>query len=106
MNGLAPQITGTQSSDLETIDRGRRGRCYVVPRITKRMSPVVVKSLLEQSFSIKGARHFNTLPDEMRAREGLLEAFKRKLDLYPKMIPYSLYVPHYSLSVSSNSLAP
>ena len=90
---------------MRAIDRGRKGLCSVVSGINRR-SPAVVQSLLEQSLSIKGARLFNTLPNELREHEGSLEAFKRKLDLYLKTIPDRPYLPHYSLSVPSNSLAP
>ena len=85
-------------------DNPRRGRSCELQRPHSRAS-TRVKTLKENSFSIRGPKLFNTLPRNIRDSEELsLEQFKSKLDKFLQTIPDQPKLPHYHLRALSNSI--
>ena len=79
----------------------RRGRSCRLPTVNHR---VPTRLLLEHSFTVNGARVFNSLPKEIRGYDGPLNDFKAKIDAYLVGIHDRPYLPQYYISVLSNRL--
>ena len=66
---------------------------------------MAMKSKVDSSFPIKGARLFNALPMALRNYEGSYESFKVKLDKLLRSIPDKPMLPNYPRqSVENNSI--
>ena len=65
VNGLSPEIEGSQETELRVLDGGQRGKRCELPKTDKR-SQLAVQTQLEGSLSVQGVRLFNSLPRELR----------------------------------------
>ena len=64
-----------------------------------------MKTKVDSSFPIKGARLFNALPLALRNYEGSFESFKAKLDTLLRSVPDKPLLPNYPRqSVENNSI--
>ena len=79
---------------LEVLNSERRGREISIPELKGSQR---VKTLRENSFQVKGARIFNSLPKSLRNLKQIsVDEFKFKLDKYLETIPDEPSLPNYT----------
>ena len=104
LEGMAPN---TKVHPITPQYNQRRGRSCVVPPLPHYTCPTKIKNLRESSFSVRGPKLFNCLPQEVRNISGVsLLTFKAHLDKALAMIPDEPSVPGYvgGRRAASNSL--
>ena len=81
----------------------RRGKFCDIPPLNTRAT-MAMKTKVDSSFPIKGARLFNALPLALRYYEGSFDSFKAKLDTLLS-VPDKPLLPNYPRqSVEYNSI--
>ena len=103
LRGLAPMIMSRQGDEIKLRESARRGQYCSIPAVNNR-APAAVRSSIERSLPVQGARLFNSLPKHLREFRGSLAAFKNGLDQHLKNVPDRPYLPHYYMSELGNSL--
>ena len=79
---------------LEVLNSERRGREISIPELKGSQR---VETLRENSFQVKGARIFNSLPKSLRNLKQIsVDDFKFKLDKYLETIPDEPSLPNYT----------
>ena len=100
--GIAPNFESPRWG-IKTRENLRRGLCCIIPSIS-RSATCKVKTMVEGSFAVRGARLFNSIPANLRAGNLSYQSFKRKLDLYLNTVPDEPLLPNYPHQHASNSL--
>ena len=100
--GIAPNFESNRWN-IKTKYNNRRGLLCEIPSIYTSAS-ARVKSMVEQSFAVRGPRLFNSLPPRMRMGNLTYESFKRHLDQYLSNVEDEPSLPGYPSRISSNSL--
>lgn len=100
--GIAPNFTSPRWS-IKTRENPRRGLNCVIPSIS-RSATHRVKSMVEQSFAVRGPRLFNSIPANLRNGNLSYSSFKRQLDVYLNVVPDEPLLPNYPHRHASNSL--
>ena len=101
INGLAPKIEGVDGPNVVLLKSARMGKYFRLPKVNNR-SAMSIQTMTDESLPINGARLFNSLPKTL---EETLDTFKKRLDMYHRSVPDCRYLPHYHISVLSNSLS-
>ena len=99
--GKIPNIEGDKRIKMKYCER-KGVQCQppsLKPNVMSR-----VQSMIDNSLAVKGPRLFNKLPKDLRAFNGNLETFKKKLDEFLTKIPDQPVLPQYSQTETSNSL--
>ena len=82
----------------------RLGRLVDIPPISSKR-PAAVKRAHEASLRVKGARLFNSIPQELRDMNGVkVETFKANLDIWLGSIPDQPTIPDRQRAAATNSL--
>lgn len=63
-----------------------------------------MQTIVDGSFSGRGAKLFNSLPKKLRNFEGSVDSFKNALDSFLSKVRDQPYTPGYHQSAPSNSL--
>ena len=101
INGHVPNFTSPL--EISTYVHIRLGLLCKIPPL-KNKADTRVKSIKENSFSVKGPRLFNSMPASLRSFDGSLETFKTKLDTWLRVIPDRPALPHYHQQATGNSI--
>ena len=100
--GVVPNLKAEKFT-LVTETSARRGRTCNVPRLNPRAA-AKIKSKIDASFPVYGAKLFNCLPKNLRDCDASVNTFKKRLDKFLKMIPDQPCLPGYQQPASSNSI--
>ena len=100
--GVVPNLKAEKFT-LVTETSARRGRTCNVPRLNPRAA-AKIKSKIDASFPVYGAKLFNCLPKSLRDCDASVNTFKKRLDKFLKMIPDQPCLPGYQQPASSNSI--
>ena len=93
-----------QGYSVRTKQSSRRGRQLEIPSY-QRQAPAAVRKARESSLSVKGARLFNLLPQDLRDTcTGTVEQFKAKLDGWLALVPDQPTIPGRQRAAITNSL--
>ena len=102
IKGVVPNITSSRF-EIKTSDAGRRGKTCMIPPVTTSASSRL-KTIVDHSFAVRGARLFNALPKKLRNHEGSPESFKASLDTFLSKVRDLPCLPGYHQCSASNSL--
>ena len=103
LSGLVPNFE-LERFKITTHESDRRGKFCDIPPLNTRAT-MAMKTKVDSSFPIKGARLFNALPLALRNYEGSIDSFKAKLDSLLKSVPDKPLLPNYPRqSVENNSI--
>ena len=93
----------TKGYQLEFYSSDRRGRLAVVSPYHSK-APALVRKAREASLSVKGAKLFNSIPQQLRDMNGKAEQFKSGLDKWLSTIPDEPSIPDRQRVALTNSL--
>ena len=93
----------TKGYQLEFYSSDRRGRLAVVSPYHSK-APALVRKAREASLSVKGAKLFNSIPQQLRDMNGKAEQFKSGLDKWLSTIPDEPSIPDRQRAALTNSL--
>ena len=102
ITSIVPNFSN-QKFRIETVLSGRRGRSCVLPPLNTGTS-ARMQTIVDGSFSVRGAKLFNSLPKKLRNFEGSVDSFKNALDSFLSKVRDQPYTPGYHQSAPSNSL--
>ena len=100
--GIAPNFESPRWS-ITTKENQRRGLYCMIPSISSCAS-AKVKTIVDQSFAVRGPRLFNSIPVKLRSGSLSYPSFKRQLDLYLNSVPDEPLLLNYPHQHASNSL--
>lgn len=101
ISGRVPDLEA--NSRIITRYHPRRGLLCCIRKLP-RTAAVSVRTRMDNSFSVQGARLFNCLPVHVRETVDKLSTFKSRLDEFLKMVPDEPRLPHYWSGAASNSI--
>ena len=102
ISGIVPNFSDDRFM-IRTRVSERRGLTCIVPPI-HRGATTRIKTLVEQSFAVRGPRLYNCLPKHLRDNNPSYENFKIGIDDFFEKIPDLPYFPGYPQTAQSNSL--
>ena len=100
--GITPNFEDDSLKIVTRINDRRGLLCQVPPICTS--ATARMKTLVEQSFAVRGPRLFNCIPQDVRNINKSYESFKRGLDNFLAQVPDLPSLPNYPQPASSNSL--
>ena len=100
--GIAPNFESERWT-IKTKYSERRGLHCELPSICT-SATARVKTMVEQSFAVRGPRLFNSIPLSLRTGSLTFDSFKRHLDVYLSKVDDEPSLPNYPSRWSSNSL--
>ena len=104
IEGHVPNISHLSNRQISTYNHIRHGRKCVIPQ-PGRSARAHVKTLFNNSFTVRAVKLFNVIPKHIRNITGCgVEKFKEKLDVYLRSIPDEPALPGYPTVLESNSL--
>ena len=102
INGTVPNFS-SQKFSIKTMYSERRGRTCIVPGLNS-AAPARLKTLIDNSFAVRGVKLFNAMPRRLRNFEESAESFKRSLDTFLIKVRDQPCTPSYHQSAPSNNL--
>ena len=100
--GIAPDFENVRWS-IKTRFNERRGLQFVLPSICT-SATAKVRTMVENSFAVRGPRLFNNLPAGLKTGLASYESFKRQLDKYLNSVADEPSLPNYPSQINTNSL--
>ena len=101
--GIVPNLQDERFR-VEARDSQRLGIFCKIPSLSTRAT-CRIKTMVDSSFAVRGARLFNSLPKDIRNHNGSFDSFKGRLDKLLGSIPDKPFLPNYpTQNVQSNSV--